>query len=431
MRQTLFYIPHELLGLPVFGFGWLLMAWVLFTAIFFGWLVSRRRFDNEARGLLPILLLVAAVIVFLLPRMEILAPGGAILGFPLRGFGVMLLIALIAGLAMTVYLGRSVGIDADTIYAMSFWMCIAGIVTARIFYVTEYWHVFRQPSLTATLWEILKFTEGGIIVYGSFTGAMIAFLVFTTIRRLPALLLADVIAPGMMLGLAIGRIGCLLNGCCYGGIAAHGPFSISFPQFSSAEMGMLSPPYLHQLQSGQLHGIRVGEEQSIPVVKEVRRGSQAELAGLNPGVRITAINGRMVSTLADAQMAITGAGPRIAITSSEGKVYRWSVGEMPTKSLPVHPTQLYSSLNAALLCLLLLSFFPFRARDGQVFALMLTLYPVTRFLLEMLRDDEPGQLGTVLTVSQILSVVAVVFAAVMWLCLARQPRRIFQPSPRR
>lgn len=431
MRQTLFYIPHAILGLPVFGFGWLLIAWLLFAAVLLGRLVSRRGFDRETRSHIPLLLLVAAVIAFLLPRMEVVSPDGAPLGLPIRGFGAMLLLALLAGLALTVHLARRAGIERDVVYAMSFWMCVGGIVGARSLYVIEYWHLFRRPTLTATLWEVVKFTEGGIIIYGCFAGAMIAFLLFTAARRLPRLLLADVAAPGMMLGMAIGRIGCLLNGCCYGGLATDGALAITFPRYSSPELSVVSPPYLHQWESGQLHGMQIAEERSVLVIREVERGSKAERAGLKPGMRIAAVCGARVASVADARRAIASSGPEIEVTTDEGATYRWTIGRLPECSLPVHPTQLYSSVNAALLCLLLFSFFPLRTRDGQVFAVMLTLYPITRFLLEILRDDEPGQLGTPLTISQILSLIAVACAAGLWLYVARQAPHARQPLGRR
>ena len=75
------------------------------------------------------------------------------------------------------------------------------------------------------------------------------------------------------------------------------------------------------------------------------------------------------------------------------------------------------------MCLLLLAWHPFRRQEGEVFALMLTLYPITRILLEMVRDDEPGVLGTPLTVSQIVSLMVLLAASVLWVHLLRRPCR--------
>ena len=83
-------------------------------------------------------------------------------------------------------------------------------------------------------------------------------------------------------------------------------------------------------------------------------------------------------------------------------------------SLPVHPAQLYSALDAALLAWLAAAFTPFARRDGAVFALVLTLHPISRLLLEMIRIDEPGALGTSLSISQLISLLLLVLAAVAW-----------------
>ena len=59
-------------------------------------------------------------------------------------------------------------------------------------------------------------------------------------------------------------------------------------------------------------------------------------------------------------------------------------------SLPVHPTQLYAAFDGFLILALLTIYFPFRRRDGEVMALLMFLYPLTRFFEEALRNDEPG-----------------------------------------
>jgi phosphatidylglycerol:prolipoprotein diacylglycerol transferase len=87
----------------------------------------------------------------------------------------------------------------------------------------------------------------------------------------------------------------------------------------------------------------------------------------------------------------------------------------------VHPTQLYSSVNAALLAWLLWSFYPFRRRDGEVVALMLLLYPIARFLLEVIRVDESAVFGTGLSISQNISLVVLVAGIALWVSLCRQP----------
>ena len=88
----------------------------------------------------------------------------------------------------------------------------------------------------------------------------------------------------------------------------------------------------------------------------------------------------------------------------------------PERSLRIHPTQVYSAINALLLCLFLLAYYPYRRRDGEVFALMLTLYPIARFLLEIIRVDESG-----LSHAQMTSIGFIVGVTAMWFYILRRP----------
>ena len=83
MRSTLFYIPAELWGLPVFGIGWLLGLWIVASIVLLAWLLRKPNGSREIAGFLPFLLIVAAVIAFLLPNMVQVAPNGVPLGVPL------------------------------------------------------------------------------------------------------------------------------------------------------------------------------------------------------------------------------------------------------------------------------------------------------------------------------------------------------------
>jgi phosphatidylglycerol:prolipoprotein diacylglycerol transferase len=74
------------------------------------------------------------------------------------------------------------------------------------------------------------------------------------------------------------------------------------------------------------------------------------------------------------------------------------------RSLPLHPTQIYDSISGLLLMLLMLTYYPYRRRTGEVLALAWLTYPVSRFVVELLRGDELGQFGTTFTISQWVSV---------------------------
>jgi phosphatidylglycerol:prolipoprotein diacylglycerol transferase len=99
------------------------------------------------------------------------------------------------------------------------------------------------------------------------------------------------------------------------------------------------------------------------------------------------------------------------------------------RSLAVHPTQLYSTINALVLLALLLAYEPFRRRDGELTALLFTLYPVTRFLLEQIRVDEPPLSTTGLSISQNISLLVLAAVACGWVWLLRQPAKLTWPGP--
>jgi phosphatidylglycerol:prolipoprotein diacylglycerol transferase len=92
-------------------------------------------------------------------------------------------------------------------------------------------------------------------------------------------------------------------------------------------------------------------------------------------------------------------------------------------SLPVHPTQLYSAIDGFVLLFLLTAYYPLRRRDGAVMALLMVAYPVTRFLIEYLRNDEKVFfLG--LTISQNISVLLLGAGLLFWFVLSRRPRDV-------
>ena len=87
------------------------------------------------------------------------------------------------------------------------------------------------------------------------------------------------------------------------------------------------------------------------------------------------------------------------------------------QSLPLHPTQLYDSINALLLVILTWTCYPFRRRSGEILAIGWIAYPINRFLIEFLRSDESGKFGTPLTISQwgSIALLAAGIAFLVWL----------------
>jgi len=413
--QTLFHVPNQVAGIPVFGIGLLLALWGLFSLGLLAWLGRRQGFNGETWSYVPVLALVAAVIAWLLPAVCDEQ------GLPVRGYGALLLAAVTSGTGLAVWRARRLGLQADLVFSVAFWMFVPGIIGARAFYVIEYWHdqylpIYQQDGLRAMLGAVVNATQGGLVVYGSLIGAAIGLLAFVRTYRLPLLAVCDLIAPAMMLGLSLGRLGCLMNGCCFGGVCDHA-WAVTFPPGS--------PPYYAQVVRGQIDGILLAlDREGKPVIHRIDPDSPAGRAGLRKNDRIEKIDGRAIRSVDEAYRGLSG-------QYSDSKPMVIEVGGRPAvtlpaapnvaRSLPVHPTQIYSSINALLLCLLLLAYDPFSRRDGELFALMITVYPITRFLLEIIRTDESAIFGTGLSISQNVSLTLLLAAACLWFYILRRP----------
>jgi phosphatidylglycerol:prolipoprotein diacylglycerol transferase len=421
VRSTLFHIPHAdpFLGIPLFGLGWLLGLWILVSLVILAGLVRQHGWNKEVWSYLPVLAVIGAVIYAVVPLIEEQTLGGEPIGVPIRGYGLCLLLGVVGGVALAAYQAQRAGMSPEVIYSVSFWMFVCGIIGARTFYVIEYWDQFSQPSAKETIAAILKLTDGGLVVYGSLFGGLLAIAGYCWRHRVPVLALTDVLVPGMLLGLALGRLGCLLNGCCWGGLCGDSHLGITFPP--------ASPPYVDHLESGTLLGLKLARvDDGTLQVKAVEQGSLADRAGLKVGDTITEL--RLPT---GQELTAIRSGDReawkslVTIGTRDGRRVSWDFHDLPARSRPVYPTQLLSAFNAALLCCLLLFYYPLRRRDGEILALGLTIYPVTRFLLEMIRTDEGGLFAVdyKVTISQAVSVGFIVLVVALWAYVLTRPQQ--------
>ena len=96
----------------------------------------------------------------------------------------------------------------------------------RLFYCVEYW-----GEDIKTLWDVVQYWKGGVVYYGGIVGGVAAFFFYWRLRPFPMRPYMDVIAPSIAVGTLFGRLGCFLNGCCYGDICRL-PWGVSFPVHS-------------------------------------------------------------------------------------------------------------------------------------------------------------------------------------------------------
>jgi phosphatidylglycerol:prolipoprotein diacylglycerol transferase len=136
---------------------------------------------------------------------------GEVFGLLITWHGVFTAIGIIAGVWLAVRLAEDprIGIDPDTGYTLAMIIVFCGIVGARALYVAE--NYGDSPSLDSIV-DVFKLTEGGISIYGAIIGGAIGGWAYGLWKKLPAAAGADAAAMGMLLGLAIGRIGDVING---------------------------------------------------------------------------------------------------------------------------------------------------------------------------------------------------------------------------
>ena len=145
--------------------------------------------------------------------------------FTLHWYGVMVAFAFLAGLWTATRRAPLTGVHGETVADLVPWLVVGGMAGARTFYVASYW---RESFAGQPVSEIFMIQHGGLVYYGGLVGATLAFVIFCVWKKLPLLKTADVLAPSIALGYVFGRIGCLMNGCCYGRECSL-PWAVRFP----------------------------------------------------------------------------------------------------------------------------------------------------------------------------------------------------------
>lgn len=131
--------------------------------------------------------------------------------FPIYSFGLMFLLALVICSYLLSREAGKYGLSADEIYDLVFWVVVAGIVGARLFFI-----FLNLPFFVENPGEILLLNKGGLAWQGGLILGFSVGLFYARRLKIQALFLGDLLAPYVALGQGIGRIGCFLNGCCYG-----------------------------------------------------------------------------------------------------------------------------------------------------------------------------------------------------------------------
>jgi phosphatidylglycerol:prolipoprotein diacylglycerol transferase len=303
----------------------------------------------------------------------------------IRSFGLMMVIGFLMGFFLIGRLGRSITSNPQLITNLALYCLVAGVVGARVFFVVHHFDELQNP-----LASMFAVWQGGLEFYGGVIFAIPVIILYSRRHKLPIRLSLDIIAIALMLGLSFGRLGCFLNGCGFGK-PAELPWAVRFPYDSFAYFSQINPNPERNRSEPQLE-LPHDEYSSYPHIN-------------------------------------TKLYPKPFEELTEQQKFEVTKGKYRCHS--IHPTQLYSSANAALVSLILYLFWrraqsaagsgnsrKLFTRPGHTFALAFILYGITRFLIEYLRDDNPFEYAWWAvykggTVSQNLSIYLVILGVVL------------------
>ena len=151
---------------------------------------------------------------------------------PIRSYGVAMALAFLVGILVARGRARRAGLNAELIVDLTFFVIIFSVLGARGAYVLGRWDWFSTHAS-----HIPRIWDGGLVLYGGLVTGTITGLVFFRSRGVDPWLGADIVTPPLALGVAIGRIGCFLNGCCFGG-PCDLPWAVTFPSGSYADRAL-------------------------------------------------------------------------------------------------------------------------------------------------------------------------------------------------
>jgi phosphatidylglycerol:prolipoprotein diacylglycerol transferase len=141
-------------------------------------------------------------------------------GLPIQSYGFFIALGYVAALLLTRRLASARGLSAADFSDLTFFCLLVGILGARaLFVLTNLTYYLGRPG------EIFSFWSGGLVFYGGFLLVMPMLFLFFRFRGIPWRAGLDTLAPGLALGHAIGRIGCLAAGCCHGSYCEY-PWAI-------------------------------------------------------------------------------------------------------------------------------------------------------------------------------------------------------------
>lgn len=279
-------------------------------------------------------------------------------------YSFFLFAGILFGYLLSRWRAKKFGVAGAHIDNVALLAAIFGLFGARLFS----WLFYFPPGVS--LWRAFMEPGGGMVFYGGVICGFAAVATYTFVRRVSLVKLLDVLAPGLILGLMLGRVGCFMAGCCWGDLCEDRA-SISKVTGSAA---------LWQIQT-----FPVMSKPGFPFAVHF----PPEAGAFDQHVRLGLI---------DAHSA---------------------------QSLAVHPVQIYEAVLAFVLFVILARMSPLNRPSGEIISCMFLGYAAIRFATEFIRaDNAPKYFG--LTLSQVISIGLAISAGLyfLWLRLKKPVNQI-------
>jgi phosphatidylglycerol:prolipoprotein diacylglycerol transferase len=134
---------------------------------------------------------------------------------PIHSYGVMIVVSFMAGMWLVRRRAALYGFQGDKMLDMGFWALIAGVIGARVVFILQELPYYLQHKD-----QLFSLQFSGLTSFGGEILAIVAIILWAKKNKYGIVSILDLAAPGYLLGYAVGRVGCFLNGCCYGGVCS-------------------------------------------------------------------------------------------------------------------------------------------------------------------------------------------------------------------
>lgn len=153
-----------------------------------------------------------------------------IFGKPIHWYGICIAVGFLAATGIMLWKKEYAEMTSDAVFDCAMYALISGLVGARIFYVVQFW---QQDFAGKSFWKVFRVDQGGLVFYGGFILAILVVMLYARLKKFSILKILDLVSPAIAIGHTFGRIGCFMQGCCFGKPAGSSFCGVHYPLASA------------------------------------------------------------------------------------------------------------------------------------------------------------------------------------------------------